>query len=454
MAGGNFGGGNGSAGSPFIVDDVQDLLTIDLKSRETGNLHYKQRGEIDMSGNPDFPGIGGVNGPQFNGTYDGDGYSIINFEASGPSVVGLFYSTNKATFKNVIIKNADLENTGESNLAVLCNISSGATFKNCYVSAKVKGTMTTALVTVVCRDYDERATFLDCNATGTVIGGENTGGFLSILDNADVTNCAFKGDVYLGDDGDGAAAGFATRIDNCIFKNTDSTALIVGMSNMGGFASVVNDSFFYDCNSCVDLSTVEGRLDSYGNLPARAAGFASISTRSHYEDCHSTGDVTANTYSGGFCGSTDDDYFWKCSAFVDVKAVDVWAGGFIPNGGNSMYVDCAAFGSVTGEDLVSGFCRYEDETKLTNCHALNSEVAALNSEWGRAGTFGYNFFSQFRGFNCTYNANGIYSAVNPAFEYSGSPTTDLSTGGFDQPTCKFFVITTKSETKCFRHRIR
>lgn len=461
MVKGLFGGGNGAKEKPYIVEDVDDLLQIDVVSRTQQGAYYEQGNTINMSGRADFISIGD-NGPSFNGHFDGMKYGIINFNIEGPEATGFFSSARNATLKNIIIKNAKVKHTNAlyGNAAILCASLYGGRITDCYVSGEVHSQQYAALMFGRVDSYDARPVIKGCYAEGYAEGGSNTAGFCSILSEADVDDCGFRGKVFsaLGPN----TAGFASQISDSTIKKSDATAIINGFGGLGGFCSISSRTNFENCNSCFDIAAHAHTADSSGYPPSTAGGFRAQGYESYFLNCHSTGKLEAYGWGGGFTGMVSDDQFSGCSAFADVVVLKsefdeyggAWAGGFTPNSATSKFTDCAAFGTVKGSDLVSGFARFDEDSKtlLLRCYAFNQEVTARSMDWAQAGTFGYNSFQKFLGIDCMYNADMVYQKGNPPFAFNGTPTSDLSVGGFSQPSCKFRVLgmIMKSKTKCER----
>lgn len=69
MANGNFGGGNGALGMPYLIEDAQDLDAI----RNEPDIHYKIVADIDVSEYVLWTPIA-----NFSGSLDGAGHTIYN----------------------------------------------------------------------------------------------------------------------------------------------------------------------------------------------------------------------------------------------------------------------------------------------------------------------------------------------------------------------------------------
>ena len=123
MAGGLFGGGDGSVGTPYLVEDAQDLDRV----RSNLSACYLQTSDIDLL--KAWEPIG----PTFSGSYDG-GLHVIDFDGAKTT---LFVFLKNATISNVGIEHADVPPfvTCESGLA---GSSESSVFLNCFVSGHSK----------------------------------------------------------------------------------------------------------------------------------------------------------------------------------------------------------------------------------------------------------------------------------------------------------------------------
>lgn len=176
MAGGKFGGGNGTPESPFLVEDIADLKAISGTNIEgsSAKKYYLQTADLDLSAEgSDFQCIiikcGNVSSSSF--CYDGGGHKILNLtqiqsDGSSSSDFGLFelynsssYSStgrdfsSKFKFVNMNLINVNVTGRGGSPILKPLNFSYGSssnysamydvTFENCFVSGKMSLTTDT-----------------------------------------------------------------------------------------------------------------------------------------------------------------------------------------------------------------------------------------------------------------------------------------------------------------------
>lgn len=111
-AGGSFGGGNGTVGDPYMIEDVADLQAMGSNL----TAYYALANDIDASNTTGWNGGQGFepvgNGARFSGGFDGGGYNITGLYINRPASdnVGLFGHVGDDTGATVI-KNAHLANT-------------------------------------------------------------------------------------------------------------------------------------------------------------------------------------------------------------------------------------------------------------------------------------------------------------------------------------------------------
>lgn len=123
MANGRFAGGNGTANSPFLIEDAEDLNAI----RYHLTSSFRLISNINLNIAPYNEGLGWNPINEFAGTLDGDGYIISNLYINRPNndSIGFFGSiTNKLfNIKNIVLDNVYV--SGRNNVGILIG-------QNCY----------------------------------------------------------------------------------------------------------------------------------------------------------------------------------------------------------------------------------------------------------------------------------------------------------------------------------
>lgn len=103
----------GTLGDPYLIQNVGHLVCL------WGNpsyywhhgYHFRQTADIDIAGSPWTHGIGDDT-TTFDGTYDGNGFSISNLTVDDTSHVGMFGVTEGATLTDISLVGVTVTGTG------------------------------------------------------------------------------------------------------------------------------------------------------------------------------------------------------------------------------------------------------------------------------------------------------------------------------------------------------
>lgn len=138
-ADGTFGGGAGTVGSPYLVEDCLDLQAL----TSGATLHYKLANNIDCSDTSTDAVTWGVDGfdpiASFSGTLNGNGRVVdglfMNRGFSGYN--GLFSQLGSATITNIGLTNVDITVDESTYAGTLAGSVSGATISKVYVTGSI-----------------------------------------------------------------------------------------------------------------------------------------------------------------------------------------------------------------------------------------------------------------------------------------------------------------------------
>lgn len=241
-----YSGGSGTESEPFLISDVSDLKYLS----EHGNdgdvdhwnrvLYFSQTADINMAdtvnwnvgdhdnsgGTPDeamgFSPIGSSSA-KFKGKYYGNGYDIANLTVNRPerSYVGLFGRSYEATFEGIEL--VDCTVFGNRYTGTLCGYADRTTMELCSASGTVSTSgsiynvgglagifyygsyayncSSSVDVTNTDGTYtgglfgENRGYLYDCYSSGTVIGGNSTGGLVGHNYYYTLERCYFSGYV-------------------------------------------------------------------------------------------------------------------------------------------------------------------------------------------------------------------------------------------------------------------
>lgn len=119
------------------ISNKDDLLNIDTDATK---LNYKLTDNIDLDGSEILMFDSSSN--KYEGTFDGNGFTINNFKLKSASASGLFGYTNGATFKNLTISNVSFTTTStksKSDMGVLVGNAEDTKFENITISNIIYG---------------------------------------------------------------------------------------------------------------------------------------------------------------------------------------------------------------------------------------------------------------------------------------------------------------------------
>ncbi|PID15608.1 hypothetical protein CSV63_07470 [Sporosarcina sp. P34] len=234
MANGSFGGGNGTANNPYLVEDAADLDAI----RYNLGSNFKQSKKIDLYNFAEWEPIGDWDSP-FTGSFDGDNHPITNLNVRwlGEYVycAGLFGYAENSTFENIEIIEGKVY--GGDYAAILISQIAGGEIRNCKVSGSVNGTGYVGGLLGFSPNWDGHTIIEDCIASGVIIGRANqdgddssyVGGVAGWFDGA-MKKCSFEGSIN-GSENVGGLVGYVSGGDEPLIMNCFTSASVI--SNNG-----------------------------------------------------------------------------------------------------------------------------------------------------------------------------------------------------------------------------
>ena len=265
--------GKGTQKDPYLVETAEQLNGI----RNNLKAHYKLANTIDLSSFSNFEPIGYLAKP-FTGSLtcdtDADGnpkYAIKNLKQSVKSMTdtikqwydskkwvkgmgrmeaGLFGATKDASFTNILVLNASVENKNPA-------MNEGGNFNGQYYKPLPADEAGSGLLVGIASN----TSLTGCAATGTLTGTANfTGGLAGqLLDGSSASNCyanaTLKTGGWWGQGGLFGSAQDATvsqswcegKIVNDVINNTKTS------DNIGGFIGMIERSVISDCYTTVDV---------------------------------------------------------------------------------------------------------------------------------------------------------------------------------------------------------
>lgn len=332
---GNFGGGDGTAENPYIVEDLADLNAI----RNNLNACYKLGADINVNGT--FTTISG----SFYGELDGNGHTIygitgyssnflfgsnigkiknltisVNISMTATSDIGyntasIFCGGNDGTISNCIAKGSfvltcDSTMTGEVYVGAFVAGNTG-TISNCINYADITvtnnyGVMEIGGIAGYNRNYvaDKTAYIIGCVNEGVISGKNRVGGITGYNANGGngvVKSCANNGKVTAtasncgGIAGDSGNNNFTAVIQNCY-----NTGAVTGAINVGGI--VGSQTYSASVSGVYNSGNVTGTGVDAGGNESRIGGIVGVTSNSSINYAYNMGAVTGMRCVGGIVG--------------------------------------------------------------------------------------------------------------------------------------------------------
>lgn len=271
-----FGGGEGTEVNPYWIVTATHLNNIKLKDDEGRYLYlnnaFIQGANIDLDVAPYNEGMGwepiGNKDFPFNGTYDGNDYSISNLFINRPleDSLGLFGVTSGANLIDIELLNVSV--TGNNFVGALVgSFRSSSVNEFDWVRAQTFSTGSVSGNHQVggLIGYSDNGALWMCYSTCTVDGADNVGGLIGKADESDISKCYSQ---------------------NAVTGNGDNVGGLIGMA----YESEISNCFS-DCNVLMDGS---------GSLTGGLVGY--LYSNSIIVNCYSVGVVDGEGSSGGLTG--------------------------------------------------------------------------------------------------------------------------------------------------------
>ena len=238
------------SGGIYQIADLPNLVWIAEDNSRWSN-DYEQTADINAWTTPSWDEENGWtpignSTTQFNGSYDGGGYTIDNLfiDRSSNEYVGLFGNTSQVTITNIGVTNVDISGNGHvGSLAGYCTISS--TVENSHSTGNVAGIGDNVggLVGRTHNNSTVENSYSMCSVSGS---SNNVGGLVGRNnDDSEISNSYSKGSVT-GNQYVGGLLGYNNS--SSTVENSYSTGSVNGSSYVGGlvgvnYSSTVSNSY-------------------------------------------------------------------------------------------------------------------------------------------------------------------------------------------------------------------
>lgn len=360
-----YGGGSGDPNNPYLIYSRDQFNTIGLIICHW-DKHFKLMTDINLAGisASNYNMIGFDYSHYFSGVFDGNGYTISNFNyvTSDSNYIGLFGLVNseEAEIKNLGIINPRITANNGRYVGALVGYLTNGIIINCFVEG---GTVTgNSNVGGLFGRVSRPSKILNCYSTCDVTGEEYIGGLVG-ANYASVQGCYSAGIItginyvggLLGCNGTSeSGSSYGGEILYCY-----STCNVSGSINIGGLIGYNRAVDYYNINNpvkyCYFSGTVEG-TDYIGGL----IGYNS----SKVENCYSTGAVSGFEYVGGLVGLSSNTIS-NCYSLCDTNG-NQYVGGLIGYSYGSIS-NSLATGIVNGNTETGGFVGYNNNASFNNC---------------------------------------------------------------------------------------
>ncbi len=316
-----YGGGVGSAQSPFLISTPRQLEFLGSRPDDWGS-HFKLMADIDLKeyGPDEFPVIGTSEDGPFTGVFDGNHKTISNlrqFRDFG-GYVGLFGLVEglEARIENLTLADPNIASETGRYLGSLAGSLREGTVSNCHVRAGgVRGlSFAGGLV-----GKNDGGVIAGCTAAAVVQGMSRVGGLV--------------GQSYYG-----------------LIERCRTTGEVLGPASSYWIGGLIGESREATVRSCRACCTVKGDLSVGGLIGENLTGTV--------DRCCAAGIVRGGTYAGGLLGLNSGGTVSDCYATADVKAT-IYVGGLAGCNGPDCHcivyqpgtiVRCHATGAVWGVD--------------------------------------------------------------------------------------------------------
>ena len=259
--------GEGTAASPFLINNVDDLVWFQKKvdelaadgSTQFAGKYFKLTADInlaDINWNP----IGSMSGDHgsFKGVFDGDNHTISNLNVEqGGNGIGLFARTaGNAVIKNLKLNNVTVKSTDNSNYV-------GGVVGNAYASTKIENVHLSGNIYISGRGYIGGIAghgYVVMDNVSVVATGDGQGN-----DKGLVTSTFWCAGGILGYGGEGTTNIMNANVENVVVTSAaGGLGAIVGMAEDNNGTQPISGSNLSASN--VEIKTYTGAYgDNYAN---------------------------------------------------------------------------------------------------------------------------------------------------------------------------------------------
>ncbi len=303
----------GTSLDPFLIQDVGNLECLRDNASDYWHrgYYFKQTADIVLSATTDWTHGIGDDSDTFNGTYDGDGFTIDALTVNGSTKVGLFANANGATLTAITLVDPTITSSGSYVGALAGYVDDTTSISDVHVinggaGATVfsSGNWYGGLI----GSASGGSVIANSSSAASVAGGLSgvAGGLIGIAENVSITDSFATGDASAFGAA-GALVGSAVAPVNITrsFSTGNATDSVSGAGGLIGVAAT-DDTY----TITIDQSFATGDSISYNGPAGGLVGLTEQSgptggQRLVVTDSYSTGSATGRWAAGGIVGQAD-----------------------------------------------------------------------------------------------------------------------------------------------------
>ena len=364
--------GDGTTRYPYLIATPSDLGQI----WRSPLAHYRLACSLDLSNIRWSQPVSSY----FQGSFDGQGFSLENFKMQGSGGLGLFGSILRGSeISNLNITGLDIHATHDD-VGGLASRAESSTFKNC----SLQGTIRSRHYVGGLAGQTERSTLENCTLDVTLSGVNYVGGLVGTGYRGTSTQCHNYGDINANDYCGGLAGTYlGGYVNDCHNHGT-----ITGQTRIGGLVGISvslinhcsnNGSVTgYDCvGGLVSFGTETYESYNTGTITGhdRVGGLFSDEGGNPIDHCFNRGDVSGHQYIGGLVGYAYGPRMTDCYSSANVNGSGDYVGGLFGygsdevEGGDDELLHCYSTGTIKGHRFVGGLVGRNAFSNLSECYS-------------------------------------------------------------------------------------
>lgn len=294
---------------------------------ETGNTFKNKTinivADLNLDGHLWIP-IGKDNDFPFSGTVEGNNHVISNLWITGlnKDFIGLFGQTVGATFKDITLDTANIDDIGEVSGSLVANMFTDGLMENCH------------------------ARNVEIHIQGPSIGGLVGG----VLTDSYLVRCSFSGNVS----GENQVGGLASQIwDHCGISECYAEGTVTGTYIVGGLVGFGTTLFVPNRESTVEDSY--SRMNVVATDPVGMAGgiYGAAQVSVIIKNVYSTGTVEAMNAAGAFIGEAFGITVENCFYDMEASGMDTAVGATGPDSDFDLVIEAKNTEEMTNAEFAN-----------------------------------------------------------------------------------------------------